>query len=165
MLRSQFVRGLGAALLLGFAAPPLRVAFAATPQDAQPDPNTLGTPEDRMNRRYPQPVRVGFLIGLPVLDQRDSTYGYIRAVVRTGAGMGPGRRLRAFCSKGRKCAMRGPSRSVGSGSTRRNISRPRSASARMGKTSTPMQFLAKRPGRNWRPRWQPSESRGPRFRA
>ena len=86
MLRSQFVRGLGAALLLGFAAPPLRVAFAATPQDAQSDPNKRGTPEERMNRRYPQPVRVGFLIGLPVLDERDSTYGYIRDVVRTGEG-------------------------------------------------------------------------------
>ena len=86
MLRSQFIRGLGAALLLGFAAPPLRVAFAATPQDAQPDPNTRGTPEERMNRRYPQPVRVGFLIGLPVLDKRDSTCGYIRDVVRTGEG-------------------------------------------------------------------------------
>src|SRR5437763_12162228 len=83
MLRSQFIRGLGAALLLGFVAPPLRVAFAATPQDAQPDPNTRGTPEERMNRRYPQPVRVGFLIGLPVLDEQDSTYGYIRDVVRT----------------------------------------------------------------------------------
>src|SRR5205085_11999723 len=86
MLRSQFVRGLGAPLLLGFAAPPLRVAFAATPQDAQPDPNKGGTPEERMNRRYPQPVRVRFLIGLPVLDEKDSTYGYIREVVRTGEG-------------------------------------------------------------------------------
>ncbi len=39
-----------------------------------------------MNRRYPQPVRVGFLIGLPVLDAKDSTYGYIREVARTGEG-------------------------------------------------------------------------------
>ena len=29
---------------------------------------------------------VGFLVGLPVLDQKDSTYGYIREVVRTGDG-------------------------------------------------------------------------------
>src|SRR5436853_5554938 len=86
MLRSQFVRGLGAALLFGFAAPPLRLAFAATPQDAQPDPNKGGTPEERMSRRYPQPVKVGFLIGLPMLDEGDSTYGYIREVVRTGEG-------------------------------------------------------------------------------
>jgi len=85
MLRSQFVRGLGAAVL-GLAVARARFAFATTPQDAQPDPNRGRTPEERMNRRYPQPVKVGFLMGLPVLDDRDSTYGYIREVVRTGDG-------------------------------------------------------------------------------
>jgi hypothetical protein len=44
------------------------------------------SPEEKMNRRFPQPVRVGDLIGLPVLDWRDSTIGYIRQVVRTPAG-------------------------------------------------------------------------------
>jgi hypothetical protein len=39
-----------------------------------------------MNRRFPQPVRVGDLIGLPVLDDDDSTIGYVRDVVRTPAG-------------------------------------------------------------------------------
>jgi hypothetical protein len=39
-----------------------------------------------MNRRFPQPVRVGFLIGLPVLDWQDSTIGFIRQVVRTPEG-------------------------------------------------------------------------------
>ena len=39
-----------------------------------------------MNRRYPQPVKVGFLIGLPVLDGRTSTLGYIREVVRDAGG-------------------------------------------------------------------------------
>ena len=39
-----------------------------------------------MRRRYPQPVRVGFLIGLPVLDDDDSTIGYIQQVVRTPDG-------------------------------------------------------------------------------
>ena len=34
-----------------------------------------------MARRHPQPVRVGFLIGLPVLDGKDYTLGYIREVV------------------------------------------------------------------------------------
>jgi len=85
MLRSQFVRGLGGALLFGFAAPS-SASIATTPQDAQADPNKSRTPEERMNRRYPQPVKAGFLIGLPVLDGRDSTYGYIREVVRTPAG-------------------------------------------------------------------------------
>ena len=84
MLRSQFVRGLGAALLVGLAAP--SASLATTPQDAQADRNKSRTPEERMNRRYPQPVKAGFLIGLPVLDAADSTYGYIREVVRTGEG-------------------------------------------------------------------------------
>jgi hypothetical protein len=82
MLRSRFLRGVGAAALLAFAAP-IRIAFATTPQEAQPKADTDRTPEERMSRRYPQPVKVGFLIGLPMLDDKDSTYGYIRDVVRT----------------------------------------------------------------------------------
>jgi hypothetical protein len=39
-----------------------------------------------MQRRHPQPVRVGDLIGLPVLDFDDRTLGYVRSVVRTPAG-------------------------------------------------------------------------------
>ena len=39
-----------------------------------------------MNSRYPQPIKVGDLIGLPVLDYSDSTIGYVRNVVRTPAG-------------------------------------------------------------------------------
>jgi hypothetical protein len=85
MLRSEFVRGLGAAALLALTAP-IGIATATTPQDAQPKADKDRTPEERMNRRYPQPVKVGFLIGLPVLDERDSTYGYIREVVRTAGG-------------------------------------------------------------------------------
>jgi hypothetical protein len=85
VLRSQFIRGLGAALLLTLAAP-IRLAHATAPQDAQPTSDKALTPEERMKRRYPQPVRVGFLIGLPMLDERDSTYGYIREVVRTADG-------------------------------------------------------------------------------
>jgi hypothetical protein len=44
------------------------------------------TPEQRMQRRFPQPVKVGFLIGLPILDWDDSTIGHVRKVVRTGDG-------------------------------------------------------------------------------
>ena len=83
MLRSEFVRGAGAALLLMLATP---LARATVPQDAQPNSDKALTPEERMKRRYPQPVKVGFLIGLPMLDERDSTYGYIRDVVRTAEG-------------------------------------------------------------------------------
>lgn len=50
-------------------------------------PNFASLPqEEKMSRRFPQPVRVGDLIGLPVLDNQDSTIGYIRDVVRTPAG-------------------------------------------------------------------------------
>jgi hypothetical protein len=44
------------------------------------------TPEQKMQKRFPQPVRVGDLIGLPVLDFDDATIGYIRQVVRSPDG-------------------------------------------------------------------------------
>ena len=44
------------------------------------------SPEEKMRRRFPQPVRVGDLIGLPLLDWDDSTIGYVRHVVRTPEG-------------------------------------------------------------------------------
>jgi hypothetical protein len=53
----------------------------------QPTPrqDTL-TPEQRMNRRFPQKVRVGDLIGLPMLDYDDRTLGHVKEVVRTPDG-------------------------------------------------------------------------------
>ena len=36
-----------------------------------------------MQARYPQPVRVGDLIGLPVLDDNARTLGYVSKIVRT----------------------------------------------------------------------------------
>ncbi|MFZ0846996.1 MAG: PRC-barrel domain-containing protein [Pseudolabrys sp.] len=44
------------------------------------------TPEQKMKARFPQPVRVGDLVGLPVLDDDDSTIGYVRQVVRSPEG-------------------------------------------------------------------------------
>ena len=41
---------------------------------------------ERYLRRFPQPVRVGDLIGLPVLDLNASTLGYVRQIVRTSQG-------------------------------------------------------------------------------
>jgi hypothetical protein len=38
---------------------------------------------ERMNRRFPQTVRVGDLIGLPLLDDNASTIGFVHQVVRT----------------------------------------------------------------------------------
>jgi hypothetical protein len=46
------------------------------------DPAHL-TAKARMDQRFPQPVRVGDLIGMPVLDGDARTLGYIREVVRT----------------------------------------------------------------------------------
>jgi hypothetical protein len=44
------------------------------------------TPEQKMERRFPQPVRVGDLVGLPVYDHDDRTVGHIREVVQTPGG-------------------------------------------------------------------------------
>ena len=46
-------------------------------------PGDAMTPEERMRRRFPQPVRIGDLVGLRVLDERDVTIGLVRKVVRT----------------------------------------------------------------------------------
>jgi hypothetical protein len=85
-----------AALLVGAMAPadaatlgsdPLMVvAQAMVPPTGVDDANKPMPMVERMNRRYPQPVRVGDLIGLPVLDNRSSTLGVVRQVVRTAAG-------------------------------------------------------------------------------
>ena len=53
-----------------------------------PPPGSANTysPEQKMQRRYPQPVKVGDLIGLPVLDDDDRTLGRIKSIVRTAGG-------------------------------------------------------------------------------
>jgi hypothetical protein len=63
------------------------IVVAAAPQTSEPPAHEESlTPEQLMNRRFPQPVRVGSLIGLPVLDWNDSTIGYIQQVIRTPEG-------------------------------------------------------------------------------
>lgn len=53
----------------------------------QPPPATDDlTPEQRMARRFPQKVRVGHLIGLPMLDYDDRTLGRVKSVERTPDG-------------------------------------------------------------------------------
>ena len=42
--------------------------------------------EERMERRFPQPVRVGDLLGLPVLDYDDRVIARVRSVERTAKG-------------------------------------------------------------------------------
>jgi PRC-barrel domain len=40
----------------------------------------------KFNRRFPQEVKVGHLIGMPVLDDNDVTLGHVRKVARTPKG-------------------------------------------------------------------------------
>jgi PRC-barrel domain len=54
--------------------------------DASKPAKVDNSPEARMNRRFPQKVRVGDLIGLPVLDDNDVTLGDVQKVVRTPDG-------------------------------------------------------------------------------
>lgn len=62
-----------------------RLVVAAGSQPPQGSANTY-SPEQKMQRRYPQPVKVGDLIGLSVLDDDDRTLGRIKSVVRTASG-------------------------------------------------------------------------------
>jgi len=66
--------------------PPIVLAQAMVPPTGMDDANKPMPMAERMNRRFPQPVRVGDLIGLPVLDDRSSTLGFVRQVVRTADG-------------------------------------------------------------------------------
>ena len=59
---------------------------AAPAKAATDDDEENLSPEEKMRRRFPQPVRVGDLIGLPLLDWDNSTIGYVRHVVRTPEG-------------------------------------------------------------------------------
>ncbi len=68
------------------SSPPVAVAQAMVPPTGMDDANKPMPMVERMNRRFPQPVRVGDLIGLPVLDDRSSTLGLVRQVVRTADG-------------------------------------------------------------------------------
>ena len=89
MMMHVFAIGLGC--LLSAAAPAVLRADASTfiahneaPKGEVSEP--VLTPEEKMRRRFPQPVRVGDLIGLPVLDDNDVTLGHVRQVVRTPEG-------------------------------------------------------------------------------
>jgi hypothetical protein len=85
-----------ALLLLGCGLPdsqaevfePRLVVAQGTPQGPYEEPAAMKgkSPEEKMNMRFPQPVKVGDLIGLPVLDDYDLTIGYVRRVVRTPQG-------------------------------------------------------------------------------
>jgi len=59
------------------------VAQAMVPPTGMGDADKPMPMQERMQRRFPQPVRVGDLIGLRVLDDNDSTIGFVRQIVRT----------------------------------------------------------------------------------
>ncbi len=65
---------------------PYVLAQAMVPPTGMIDANKPMPMEERYLARYPQPARVGFLIGLPVLDLHASTIGYVKQVVRTQGG-------------------------------------------------------------------------------
>jgi hypothetical protein len=65
---------------------PLVLAQAMIPPTGMEDAANPMPMDERMARRFPQPVRVGDLIGLPMLDDSASTLGVVRQVVRTPQG-------------------------------------------------------------------------------
>jgi hypothetical protein len=62
------------------------IAQAMVPPTGMMDANKPTPMEQRYLRRYPQPARVGDLIGLPVLNLNASTIGYVQQIVRTPQG-------------------------------------------------------------------------------
>jgi hypothetical protein len=73
----------GATPLAAESDTPFVMAQAMVPPTGMNDADTPMPMDERMRRRFPQPVRVGDLIGLPVLDVSMSTIGRVRQVVRT----------------------------------------------------------------------------------
>ena len=59
---------------------------AVNPSDVSTQNTQEDTPEAKMARRFPQKVRVGDLIGLPMLDDNDVTLGLVQNVVRSPEG-------------------------------------------------------------------------------
>jgi len=68
------------------AADSLVFAQAMIPPTGMGDRDKDMAAAERMRRRFPQPVRVGDLIGLPVLDDESRTLGHVREIVRTKDG-------------------------------------------------------------------------------
>lgn len=62
------------------------VPAQAPPEDTKSEAKTQPTPEEKMARRWPQPARVGDLVGRTVVDDDDSTIGRVRHIVRTEDG-------------------------------------------------------------------------------
>ena len=80
---------IGFALLAWTSAQPFAshaAPLVVAQQQAQNKADEEESPEAKMAKRFPQKVRVGHLIGLPLLDENDVTLGLIQKVVRTSEG-------------------------------------------------------------------------------
>jgi hypothetical protein len=67
-------------------APAASRTWQVAAKDDDDDKEPELTPEQKMAKRFPQPVRVSFLLGLPVLDENSSIMGHVYGVVRTPQG-------------------------------------------------------------------------------
>lgn len=76
----------GVILIAALLLPAGVMAQAMIPPTGADDASKPMPMAERMSRRFPQPVRVGDLVGLPVLADSASTLGHVQAVVRTPAG-------------------------------------------------------------------------------
>jgi len=88
-MRTAFTPTLSAVAIAMTAAAATTGAGAAGPHGAAPPPVADAdgrTPEERMNARFPQKVRVGDLIGLPIQDIDDRILGNVTDVARTPDG-------------------------------------------------------------------------------
>src|SRR5262252_1825863 len=65
---------------------PVVVAQAMIPRTGMMDEQNPMPMKERYLKRFPQPARVGDLIGMPVLDLNSKTLGSVRRVVRDPAG-------------------------------------------------------------------------------
>ena len=83
---SSIAFGLMFAGILALANPATVRAQAMIPQTGMMDQQHPMPMNERYLKRFPQLVRVGDLIGLPVLDEQASTLGTVRQVVRTADG-------------------------------------------------------------------------------
>ena len=96
MQRATLIGLLAVALLLSAGRELVRaetpsdriVVVQGTPQGRYEEPTVMRgkSPEEKMNMRFPQPIKVADLIGLAVIDDYDLTIGYVRQVVRTPEG-------------------------------------------------------------------------------
>jgi hypothetical protein len=62
------------------------LAQATVPPTGMMDSQHPMPMNERYLKRFPQPARVGDLVGLSVLDLNSSTLGYVRQIVRTSGG-------------------------------------------------------------------------------